>query len=205
MAKNIFENEKLLNIFNKEYGFYLSIYSYGDIPIFSPNYYNNRIIIRLSDNKTIPNIVELEKEKYEVYKIDIDFIKNFSKKMFDELLSVAKKINYNPMDEIDGSVNELKLKMDGILIIINLNYTNISSEANTVYHNFMSKIISYFQSNDRLDYYKKVYKEKFNKDVVYNITNNKGVFKVINECIEKNIDIETYYSNNVKYDENVDY
>lgn len=205
MKKKTVENEQLLNTLNIESSFYLSIYSYGVVPKFSPYYYNNRVVIRLSDSKELPNIVEIEKDKYEVYKMDIDFIKNFSKKLFDELITVAKQMVYNPMEALVGSTNELRLKIDGVLIIINLNYKTHSNEASVVFHDFMSKILYYFQSNDRLDYYKEIYKEKFNKDIVYNMANNEDIFKIINECVEKNIDIETYYSNNIKYDENVDY
>ena len=124
---------------------------------------------------------------------------------FDELLNISKQLNYDPENYIDGFSDGLKMKLGAVFIQFDTNYGNISQDHKDKYTNFVNKVVEYFKSNDRLDYYKKTYKEKVNKDVFYNIANNEDIFKVINECVGKNIDMETYYSNNIKYDENEDY
>lgn len=202
---NLEENTNLLyTILSGQY-FLLSISRGAVIPKFNPNYYNNRITIRITDNKSLENIVEIEKDKYSIYNIDINFIKELSQKKFDELLNISKQLNYDPENYIDGFSDGLKMKLGAVFIQFDTNYGNISQDHKDKYTNFVNKVVEYFKSNDRLDYYKKTYKEKFNKDIVYNLANNEDIFKVINECVEKNIDMETYYSNNIKYDENVDY
>lgn len=50
---------------------------------------------------------------------------------------------------------------------------------------------------NEIDKYLKLYKERFNKDFVYNLqfdNSDSNIIKIINECLEQNIEAEQYYS-----------
>lgn len=181
-------------------GFYLSISSGAVVPKFNPNYYNGRINIRITDKKKSQNIVEIEKEKYYVYQTDINYIKHISSNYFEKLLSISKNQKH---DDYYGGFDKVSIKIDSVLI--SLDGKNIEEKDKILYKEFVNTIIGYFKYENRIKYYEKLYREKFNKDVVYNVANQKDIFEIIDECLEKNIDMEKYYNQTIKYERDADY
>ena len=119
MENEDLELENLIDSLYDKEGFILEIFSGAVLPITHPNYYDNRLSIRLVQSADV-NITtaEIEKDTYKVSKEKIETIKKYLSENFDRLIEIALK---QGTEMYVGGETSLIIKIKSVHIMIDCN------------------------------------------------------------------------------------